>query len=397
MPNLIAKTWRRAVNYSPSANFQWLKKKLRPAPPVALPPSVKPAPVAAVAPAPTAQTPEQNHLLSNFYNRPFFQRFIAYTLQNAPAHVVLLGTPQETEFFAPTLQARGKQVTCAEAETDIPPAEALGDYLLFVCSIPTAPSHWERMQRLKRKYPSCIGIEELAFPFTTIGFAIDKFHGGKSKQLQDLAPYYLGEKYFGPLQELDALFPLRNRSVIEFGPLDGAQTAGLAHLGAKQVTAIEARPENFVKTKLMALAFGFENVKVILDDFHNADATRYGRFDLAFAHGVYYHSIAPFIFFENLISLSDTIFLGGFCASDDLPNRPYKTLEHQGRTYRVKDYVEGNYFTAGVNTVGYYFDGEDLMRFFQERGYHIQVLDDKVSDNWAGRYLRFLASKQNGI
>ena len=49
-----------------------------------------------------------------------------------------------------------------------------------------------------------------------------------------------------------------------------------------------------------------------MDDFHNADAHKYGRFDLAFAHGVYYHSFAPFLFFENLISLSDNIFIGGY-------------------------------------------------------------------------------------
>lgn len=70
----------------------------------------------------------------------------------------------------------------------------------------------------------------------------------------------------------------------------GFPEAGLINLGANCVTCIEARAESFIKTMVAKYAFRWDNVHLVMDDFHNADNLKYGRFDLAFAHGVYYHS-----------------------------------------------------------------------------------------------------------
>jgi hypothetical protein len=131
-----------------------------------------------------------------------------------------------------------------------------------------------------------------------------------------------------------------------------------------------------------------------MDDFHNAHANKYGRFDLAFAHGVYYHSVAPFVFLENLVSLSDHIFLGGFCATDNLPFEEWQNLEYDGRLYRVKCYIESTSFTAGINKHAWFFHKEDLKRFFAERGFEITTISDEPSIITAGNYTRFLASKK---
>jgi hypothetical protein len=125
---------------------------------------------------------------------------------------------------------------------------------------------------------------------------------------------------------------------------------------------------------------------------------KYGTYDLVFAHGVYYHSIAPFLFLRNLMSLSENIFLGGFCATETRPDVPYTTLNYEGRSYRAKKYHEGNTFVSGVNPYGYIFDKDDLMRFFRERGYKVSVIsDDPVPTartyTQGGIFLRFLAQK----
>src|SRR5262249_42798225 len=122
-----------------------------------------------------------------------------------------------------------------------------------------------------------------------------------------------------------------------------------------------------------------------------------GTFDLAFAHGVYYHSVAPLLFFENLLSLSPNVFLGGFCATDDRPAYEYDLLEHGGHLYRAKVYQEMvGRFTAGVNNTAYFLHGEDLMDFFRHQGCDVTVLSDEVTaeDQPAGRYLRFLARRR---
>lgn len=83
-----------------------------------------------------------------------------------------------------------------------------------------------------------------------------------------------------------------------------------------------------------------------------ADPAKYGRFDLAFAHGVYYDSTAPFVFLENLAGLADAVFVGGYVLKE---GDAHEVLEHGGEAYRVRPYREapGN-FTAGINPTSYY-------------------------------------------
>ena len=396
MESLPKRVWQHAFYTSPKSNLDWLRHKLNPPAP-ATPQAATPArPVAPrSAPAPDVSTDtELNQVIPDISNQPVYQHLIAERL-GTPGTIILLGTPQETTNLSSVLTAKGWQTSCVEAESALPSLQTLDSTQILVCATKTPPQYWDALRALKVRYGGQVrGLTELVLPFTAIDFARSKLEYSKHRSFDSMVSFYLGEQFFGPLRELDARYPLRGRTVIEFGPMEGYQTAGLLHLGAKQVTAIEARAENFIKTLLAQVAFHWENVNLVLDDFHNADATRYGQFDLVFAHGVYYHSVTPFLFFENLISLGNTIFIGGYCATDDLPERPFTTLEYQGRTYRVKAHIEANDFSSGVNKLGYYFDGEDLMRFFQERNYDVTVVSDEKLNQWAGRYLRFLAIKR---
>jgi hypothetical protein len=261
---------------------------------------------------------------------------------------------------------------------------------VVVCSTPTDEGQWAAVRELKLRHGArIIGAQELVLPFTAISFAQTKLNYFM-RTLGEVAPYYLGQKWHGPIDRLNDLFPLEGRRVIEFGPFDGGQTAGLMHHGVKELVCIEARAENYLKTLIAKDTFGWDNVRLVMDDMHNADAVKYGRFDLAFNHGVYYHGVAPFVLLENLISLSDNIFLGGFVLKDDAP---CETVVYEAESYRVQAYeeIEG-WFTAGVNKTSYYFHPDDLMKFFSLRGYRIDVMDDEVSEWGSGRFFRFLAS-----
>ncbi len=163
--------------------------------------------------------------------------------------------------------------------------------------------------------------------------------------------------------------------------------------GAKHITCIEARADNLVKCLVAVYAMGWNNVKVYADDFHNAHPSKYGQFDLVFAHGVYYHSAWPFLFFDNLMAMSSSIFIGGFCATDDSPPGPSEILEYEGEKFRAKRYQETGDFTAGVNVHAFFFYAEDLMRVFERRGYEVNIISDAASNVTAGRFVRFLATK----
>lgn len=355
LQKLLSRAWRK----SPADNFRFLRDKL-------------------VPPAKHAR----NDMVDDLLSLQALPRILAWTLKSLPEKDILLLGYQGGSLP----QTPGKTVSMRPWSFGEPIPSA--DGALVICAVPRQASDWTTLMGLRAERIYSIG--ELLAPFSQIQFLMESGINYFFRTPDEILPYYLGEDFFGPLQKLDSLFPLRNRRVIEFGPFDGCQTIGLTHLGA-DVTTIEARAENVIKTQAAFSALGLK-VRIRMDDFHNVSSIRYGRFDLAFAHGVYYHSIAPFVFLENLISLSDNIFLGGFCATDTLPANAWQSLEYQGRSYRVKVYEETTGFTAGVNNIAYFFDAADLMAFFSERGYDVQVVSEDVETITAGKFLRFLAT-----
>ena len=343
-------------------------------------------------------------VVPRIWNQPLFQEMIPLRLKSSPGSVVLLGSSAQIKFLEAGFVAAGRDVRGInwdwETQTDL--SSIPEDALIIVCKLPQKEQHWRALKQLKQRFGSrVIGIQELVLPFTTlqqgmslIEYSVDSF--------AELVPLYLGNEYFGPLDALNEAFPLSGKTVIEFGPMESAQTAGLVHLGAKSVLGIEARATSFIKSQIACYCFGWKNVSLVMDDFHNADAHKYGRFDLAFAHGVYYHSFAPFLFFENLMSLSDNIFIGGYTTNTAQIVKPPSSLnytneklEFEGKKYAVKRILIGNSYNSAVNQFAYHFDRDELLGFFEDRGYDVTVISDEPADDpWGDWFLRFLARKR---
>lgn len=199
------------------------------------------------------------------------------------------------------------------------------------------------------------------------------------------------------LAELDRAFPLKGARVIEFGPLDGAMTAGLLHLGAAEVTTVDIRMVNALKVLSAAQMFGWPNrVRVVLEDMHMVDASTHGRYDLAVAHGVYYHSADPFRFLSNVTSLSDTVYLGGYCANPRRLPRPLAELEYGGHVYRVQPYDDPLASSgAGAHATGYYFVADDLLALMRRFGFESEILEmaETGAEKRAGYYMRALCRR----
>jgi hypothetical protein len=340
----------------------------------------------------------ENQIVPDIWKRPVYIEMMQSRLGSIEDPVLLLGESVEIEPLRSELLKHGFQVKGMEWdwEQDIPLTEGLGNSRIILCKVPMNESEWRSARKLKQRFGQrLVGLQEIVLPFTAIRQAQDSLVYSVGT-LEEIAPYYLGNDYFGPLDELDKVMPLANKTIIEFGPMEGAQTAGLVRLGAKSVTCIEARAESFIKTMVAKYAFGWDNVNLVMDDFHNADDLKYGKFDLAFAHGVYYHSVAPFFFFENLMSLSDNIFLGGYTYAESgaSSNGQFVNLEYGGKEYRAMKIPVGQSFNTAVNLYGYHFSGNDLQSFFSDRQYKITVISEEdAGDPWGDRYLRFLATR----
>lgn len=345
-----------------------------------------------------------NFVVPKIWDQPYFKQLLPFRLNSSGSAIVLLGNAEQLAFLGPAFSERGPSINGIEwnweSGTDLGPVP--DDAQIILCHLPKNETQWRIVRELKARYGSrVIGIQELVLPFMTI-YEAQLALTYAVKTVEKISPFYTGQQFFGPLAELNEVFPLAGKRIIEFGPMEGAQTAGLVKLGAQSVTGIEARGGSFIKTMIASYCFNWKNVELVMDDFHNADKQKYGTFDLAFAHGVYYHSFVPFFFLENLLSLSDNIFIGGYCLPDSLTPRPstssapytLETLEYEGRKYTVKKTQIGNTYNSAATEYAYHFKRKDLLDFFQDRGYELTVLyDADPIDPWGDWYLRFLARK----
>ena len=347
---------------------------------------------------PDAEHLDGNLVIPRIWERPVFSSLIASRL--APgAEVALLGSQDEINFLRSEIEQHGRQVVPILWNWDSPDSAGIPDKAIIVlCKVPLSESQWRTVAAFQDRFGSrVVGIQELVLPFTAIqqGQADLTYN---LANLEELVSYYQGREFFGPIAELNALFPLAGKRVIEFGPMEGAQTAGLVHFGAASVTCIEARAVSLIKTMIAKYCFNWDNVSLIMDDFHNARQAKYGVFDLAFAHGVYYHSIAPFYFFENLMSLSANIFIGGYCVENVESNPNHEVLEYEGKQYHVARHKIADTYNSAVNEFAYHFTKDDLVGFFSDRGYKTTLISDEVpeppEDEYGDRFVRFLAQRQ---
>ncbi len=191
------------------------------------------------------------------------------------------------------------------------------------------------------------------------------------------------------------MYPVEGKSVIEFGPMDGCHTGALVRMGVREITSIEIRPENYIKTALAKELYGWKNVDLVFDNFHTVTKERYGRFDICLASGVYYHSDAPFVFLENIVGLSDVIFFSGYCATDKLPADKWIDLEYKGKIYKAKLWDDAyRSFTGGVGVNSYYFSPESIMQWFEVHGYILSQTEVLPMDKYAGAFIWFCAGKK---
>ncbi len=372
--SVVAKVGERLLRHGPADNWRLLRRKL------------------------TSDNGAANTIAPALMANPrAVVEFLRWKASQLSSRVVLVGAGREAEMLADALTLAGTRHDLI-AEWPLGPA-ARGSLPpeadVVVCPWPATPEDWREVARLRASLPNrVLTFQEMVLPLGVVEEG-RKHIEYRFPDLAEVVRHYTGAVEMGPMEALNEVCPIAGLRVIEFGPMEGYQTASLVNLGAASVTCIEARAENALKTLAAKAALGWRNVDVVIDDFHNVGRANYGKFDLAFAHGVYYHSFAPFVFFENLFSLADRIFFGGYVATDDFPDSDFLELESQGRRYAAKLHGDGYGMDQGINPTGYYFGREDLYRLFRDHGFTIVPLsnEEQTPGQPPGRYLRFLASR----
>jgi tRNA (mo5U34)-methyltransferase len=137
--------------------------------------------------------------------------------------------------------------------------------------------------------------------------------------------------------EMNRLFDLKDRSVLEVGCFEGIHTIGIAQCGAK-VYAIDSRVENVVKTIVRASMFGYTPQVFVCNLEEDSDVAKLPAVDFVHHVGVLYHLKDPVSHLLKLANnVKDGLLLDTHYASSDMADSSYVV---NGKEYRYFGYRE---------------------------------------------------------
>ncbi|MBI5882779.1 MAG: methyltransferase domain-containing protein [Elusimicrobia bacterium] len=164
---------------------------------------------------------------------------------------------------------------------------------------------------------------------------------------------------------LDERLGLKEKSVLEVGCFEGIHTVGL-RLFSRDVTAIDIRPVNVVKT-LARLSYHGTSARVFQADVESLDSG-FGRFDVIFHCGVFYHLAQPVEHLFSLAGMCSHLFLDTHVAAED---RSHETLESRGVRYRGMSQKEGGWADpfSGKSARSFWLRESDLLEALGRAGF----------------------------
>ena len=339
-------------------------------------------------------TQPNDFLLDAFFgSREDVATALRIALRKESGVLTLVGA-RDTTMLAEALSKDGHTSKIVEWHygQNMPPLPESGRAIL--CEVPRTAEDHAALFAFKERHPRCETIWELTLPIATVRELIavfdynvgddDRF-AGKPESLADHQRYFaqMASLYCararrawpeGPNRPTSIargieMLDLKGRTIIEFGPADAVHTGRLIAAGARQVTAVEGQPENVVKLLTAKYAMGWDNLDIIADNFQVPGRWASRRYDAVFAHGVYYHCLNPFYFFDQLTRISDMMFIGGWVATDKVRISEWHELRYGGNLYRAQVYDEKPHFRAGLTRRNVYPDAQSIDDFFARAGY----------------------------
>src|SRR5262245_42900031 len=180
---------------------------------------------------------------------------------------------------------------------------------------------------------------------------------------------------------LNEHFDLSDKHVLEIGCFEGIHTIGLARY-AKQVTAVDARVENVVKTVVRCSFFGFAPSVFKCDVEREPLPIKRLSSDVLHHVGVLYHLKDPV---RHLLGISQYVKLGlmldtHYCHDRDAD----QAYEVESRPYRFKRYAEQGLTDpfSGVYEHAKWLRQDDIIDLLRQAGFqHVDVIETREERN----------------
>jgi hypothetical protein len=108
---------------------------------------------------------------------------------------------------------------------------------------------------------------------------------------------------------IDQVGTLRNKHVLELGPLEGGHTFMLHEAGASHITCVEANSRCYLKCLVTKEVFSLNRAELLFGDFAAYLTKERRRFDYIHAAGVLYHLVSPLEFLHVLCESCPQLYL----------------------------------------------------------------------------------------
>jgi len=183
------------------------------------------------------------------------------------------------------------------------------------------------------------------------------------------------------IEQMDEAFGLKGRSVLEVGGFEGVHTIALAQYGA-EVTAVDSRIENVVKTVVRGNLFGHKPTCFVSDIEKADDMERLPHVDFVHHIGVLYHLKDPVTHLKRLAAHTRSGFLlDTHYAKPYMLNNAYYV---DGREYRYFHYREKgrDELFSGMYDHAKWLLLDDLKTLLSDLGFStFQMLKDEQQRN----------------
>ena len=187
--------------------------------------------------------------------------------------------------------------------------------------------------------------------------------------------------------QLNSIFPLQNKRVIEMGPQEAPHTIMLHNFGAKRIVALEGRLQNYIKCCVIKNLYELDNCKFYLEDLRKVDLKKFGSFNVCVCSGILYHLPQPQELLAGIAQISPRILINTYYATNDFPRgKKVSRVELNGRKYNGKTSDEGRFKFrdnpgAGLQRRSFWFFKDDLITLLKDLGHtNVQVLRE-----WTGK------------
>ncbi len=185
------------------------------------------------------------------------------------------------------------------------------------------------------------------------------------------------------LIEMGLASGVRDRDVLELGPLEGGHTYLLDRLGARSITAIEANARAYLKCLIAKETFDLPRAHFLLGDCLEFLRKTDLRFDVGFACGILYHLTDPVELLELLARRCDALFLWtvffdpDFVAQNPVPGAKFSEVlemetagfKHTVHRFNYGPSLDWKGFCGGGEVYSYWMEKEQILGALRHFGF----------------------------